>query len=55
MKELLAPVVFLALFIGIVGTALYLTPRLAAWVERKRGKGPYDDLSKPEDPGEKGV
>lgn len=39
MKELLAPAVFLALFFGIVGTALYLTPKLAAWVERKRGEG----------------
>ena len=45
MKELLAPIVFLALFIGIVGTALFLTPKLAAWVDRKRSgsKGPYDD------------
>ena len=45
MKEILAPAVFLVLFIGIVGTALYLTPRLAAWVDRRRQKGPYDGVA----------
>ena len=46
MKEILAPLVFLALFLGIVGTALFLTPRLAAWLDRKRlmSKGPYADM-----------
>ena len=48
MKELLAPLVFLVLFLGIGGAALYLTPRLAAWIDRKRGKqqGPFDGMKK---------
>ena len=42
-----APVLFLVLFLVIVGAALFLTPRLAAWLERKEKEtkpGFYDGM-----------
>lgn len=35
-----APVLFLLLFLVIVGGALYLTPRIARWIEQRQKKNP---------------
>ena len=46
-----APVIFLVLFLVIVGASLYITPRLAAWLDRKSEKHPgYFDNMLTEDP-----
>lgn len=46
-----APAIFLVLFLVIVGGALYLTPRLAAWLDKKSDKHPgYFDGMLTEDP-----
>ena len=46
-----APALFLALFLVIVGGALYLTPRIAAWLDKKSEKHPgYFDHMLTEDP-----
>ncbi len=44
--ETAAPFIFLILFLVIVGAALWLTPRLARWLDRKSSarKGFYDDM-----------
>ena len=39
-NNLAAPVVFLVLFLVIVGGALYLTPRIARWIEGRQKKNP---------------
>lgn len=41
-----APFIFVVLFLVIVGSALWLTPRLAKWLdEREAGqKGYFDDM-----------
>jgi len=33
--ETAAPIIFLALFLVIVGGSLWITPRLAAWLDQK--------------------
>ena len=38
MKAIISIVAFLALFLGIGGASLYLTPRLAAWIDKKRAE-----------------
>ena len=50
MKELLAPVVFLALFLGIVGGSLWATPHIAAWIDKKRDASPSPYGEEPEQP-----
>ena len=52
--ETAAPVIFLVLFLIIVGGALWLTPRLAAWLDRKDAahKGYFDGMLE-EDPNQK--
>ena len=46
-----APVIFLVLFLVIVGGALYLTPRIAAWLDRKsEGRPGYFDNMLTRDP-----
>lgn len=57
--EAAAPVVFAVLFLVIVGGALWLTPRLAKWLDKKDRENPgYFDGMLDEDPngedGEKG-
>ncbi len=44
--EAAAPVVFVVLFLVIVGASLWITPRLAAWIEkhRKRKPGYFDGM-----------
>lgn len=44
--EAAAPFVFLAVFLAIVGGALWLTPRLARWLDKKekRNKGYFDGM-----------
>ena len=46
-----APVIFLALFLVIAGGSLWLTPRLASWLDRRSAanKGYFDDMLE-EDP-----
>ena len=41
-----APFIFVALFLVIVGGALYLTPRIAKWLDKKdaQHKGYYDGM-----------
>ena len=41
-----APFIFVALFLVIVGGALWLTPRLARWLDKKEAghKGYYDGM-----------
>ncbi len=41
-----APFVFVALFLVIVGAALWITPRLAKWLDRKdtENKSYYDGM-----------
>ena len=45
-SETAAPLIFLALFLVIVGGALWLTPRLAKWMDEKdaQHKGYYDEM-----------
>lgn len=49
--ETAAPVIFLVLFLVIVGGALWITPRLAAWLDKKSAsnKGYFDGILE-EDP-----
>ena len=51
--EALWPFVFLAVFLIVGGGALYLTPRIARWVDenRKNQPGYYDGMLE-RDPGE---
>ncbi len=44
--EAAAPFIFLALFLVIVGGALWLTPRLAKWLDKrdKTNKSYYDGM-----------
>ena len=44
--ETAAPLVFLVLFLVIGGAALWLTPRLAKWLDeqRKQNSGYYDGM-----------
>lgn len=58
--ETAAPLIFLVLFLVIVGGALWITPRLAHWLDRKeaQNKGYFDgmlekDPNKKESSGEK--
>ena len=46
-----APVIFLVLFLVIAGGSLWLTPRLASWLDRRSAanKGYFDDMLE-EDP-----
>ncbi len=41
-----APVIFLALFLAIGGGALWLTPRIARWLDKRSAshKGYYDGM-----------
>ena len=49
-----APFIFLVLFLVIVGGALWITPRLAAWLDKKdaANKGYFDGMLE-EDPQKK--
>ena len=42
----LAPFAAIALFVCIVGVSLWLTPRLAKWIDQRRStsKGFFDDM-----------
>ena len=55
--EAAAPCVFLVVFLVIMGGALWLTPRLAKWLDKKekRNKGYFDGMltEDPEKPKEK--
>lgn len=44
--DTVAPVIFVVLFLVIVGGALWLTPRLARWMDKKAAarKGYYDGM-----------
>ena len=44
--ETLWPLVFVAVFLLIGGVALYLTPRLSDWLDKRREKNPgyFDDM-----------
>ena len=48
-----APLIFLVLFLVIVGGALWVTPRLARWLDQKdaQNKGYFDGMLE-EDPAE---
>ena len=49
--EVAAPFIFLALFLVIVGGALWLTPRLARWLEKQDRRHPgYFEGMLEEDP-----
>ena len=49
--EAAAPFIFLILFLVIVGGALWLTPRIARWLEKKDQRNPgYFDGMLEEDP-----
>lgn len=52
--ETAAPAIFLVLFLVIVGGALWITPRLAAWLDKKdaANKGYFDGMLE-EDPKKK--
>ena len=52
-SEAIAPFLFLGLFLLIVGLALYLTPRIARWLEKKEKTKPGYFDSMTESPGEK--
>ena len=45
-NDAVAPFIFLVLFLVIVGAALWLTPRLAKWLDKKEAghKGYYDGM-----------
>ena len=48
-----APAIFLVLFLVIVGGALWLTPRIASWLDKKDRANPgYFDGMLEEDPSE---
>ncbi len=49
--ETAAPIIFLVLFLVIVGGALWITPHLAAWLDKKdaANKGYFDGMLE-EDP-----
>ena len=51
-SETAAPLIFLVLFLVIVGGALWITPRLARWLDKKdaENKGYFDGMLE-EDPG----
>ena len=52
--EAAAPVIFLVLFLVIVGGALWVTPRLAKWLDRREaGSRGYFDGMLEEDPAKK--
>lgn len=55
-SDAVAPFIFLALFLVIVGGALWLTPRLARWLDKKdaQHKSYYDGMltEDPNAPGE---
>lgn len=53
-SEAAAPLIFLALFLIIVGGSLWITPRLARWMDRQAGrrKGYFDGMMT-EDPNKK--
>jgi len=60
MSETAAPLIFVVLFLVIVGGALWITPRLARWLDKKdaQNKGYFDgmleeDPNKAEQTGEK--
>lgn len=44
--QILSPLIFLVLFLAVGGGALYLTPRIAKWLDKreKKSKGYYDDM-----------
>lgn len=46
MLQVLSPLIFLALFLAVGGGALYLTPRIAKWLDEreKKSKGYFDDM-----------
>ena len=50
-SEAAAPAIFLVMFLVIVGGALWITPRLARWMDRRadRNKSYYDGMLE-EDP-----
>ncbi|MDE7243586.1 MAG: hypothetical protein K2O18_06380 [Oscillospiraceae bacterium] len=48
-SEAAAPFIFLVLFLVIVGGALWVTPRLAHWLDSKENKGYFDGMLE-EDP-----
>ena len=45
-RDAAAPFIFVILFLVIVGAALWLTPRLAKWLDKKEAghKGYYDGM-----------
>ena len=51
--QIAAPIAAIALFVLVVGVSLWLTPRLARWIDERRGKarGFYDGMMEkpPED------
>ena len=52
----LAPFVAIALFVLVVGASLWLTPKLAKWIDehRSESKGFYDDMvEQPPEPADK--
>lgn len=52
--EAAAPVIFLVLFLVIVGGALWVTPRLAKWLDQREAKNrSYFDGMLEEDPSQK--
>ena len=58
--QVLSPLIFLVLFLAVGGGALYLTPRIAKWLDEreKKSKGYFDDMmetppEKQDDDGEK--
>lgn len=52
--ETAAPVIFLALFLVIVGGALWITPRLSAWLDKKEASSKsYFDGMLEQDPNQK--
>ena len=51
--ETAAPLIFLVLFLAIVGGALWVTPRLAKWLDQREAKNKsYFDGMLEEDPAE---
>lgn len=52
--ETAAPLIFLVLFLVIVGGSLWITPRLAKWLDERAAahKGYFDDMLE-EDPNKK--
>lgn len=55
-SEAAAPLIFGALFLVIVGGALWITPRLARWLDKKDKQNPgYYDGMLEEDPNASGA